>query len=76
MYTNELKPLLNQIAKKNHTTPEEVYQEMQLLLDETWNTADPVFKQNQQQLFPNGKPTVAEFIARLATNVQNDLTLY
>ena len=39
---------------------------MQEALDEAWATADPAAKQRQQQLFPDGKPSLEQFIVTLA----------
>ena len=39
--TKEFRELLEQVAKKNHTTVEEVYKEMQIAIDAGFDNPDP-----------------------------------
>lgn len=43
-----------------------LHDEMQRAIDETWSTDNPECRLWQEKLFPNGKPTVAEFVATIA----------
>ncbi len=45
---------------------DEVRQEMQIALDSAWDTSDPEAKRFQTEIFPDGKPSLEEFIAKLA----------
>lgn len=53
-------------AAKEGTSFEEARRQMQLALDEAWAVTDPVTRRRQNELFPEGKPTVEEFILVLA----------
>ena len=44
--------------------------EMQKALDTAWNNPTPEQKQFQELYFPNGKPTVDEFIKTVSNLVQ------
>lgn len=50
----------------------EVRAEMQKALDAAWETTDPVAKQKQAELFPNGKPTLEQFIVALSDAVKRE----
>ncbi len=51
----------------NHSTSEQnVRDEMQKAIDVAWDTKDELALKRQKELFPNGKPTVEEFISKIS----------
>ena len=59
------------IAKRHGVTPEHVRAEIQIAIDAAWN--DPEGREEQQRLFPEGKPSPELFILRLAERVNQEL---
>ena len=49
---------------------DEVYAGMQAAIDEAWETTDPILKEDQARIFPNGKPKPGEFLVALADKVK------
>lgn len=47
-------------------TEAEIRQEMQIALDSAWDASDPDTKRMQAELFPDGKPSLEEFIIKLS----------
>ena len=66
----EPESLFEQIAAKNGVSVGEVVREMQIALDATWDHPDPAARKNQLKLFPNGKPSVEEFIRVMAKQMK------
>lgn len=56
---------INNVARQNHLTKESVQDEMQKALDEAWASNDPEKLKMQKRLFPDGKPSVEEFIQKM-----------
>ncbi len=54
---------IKKTAKNHDVSEEHVREEMQKAIDAAWDTKDELALKRQQELFPNGKPTVEEFIA-------------
>ena len=63
MRKKKLDGIIEQIAARNGVSADEVLREMQIALDAAWNSPDPAARQKQRELFPNGKPSVEEFIS-------------
>ncbi len=62
MNTN-FQEILERIASANHTTPEEVYREMQKAIDEAYANPDPEVQKNWKALNIKGdRPTPEEVI--------------
>jgi len=61
--------LLEQIAKQYGVSVFEVKTDMQKALDEAWNITDEKIKAEQVKLFPNGKPSLEEFIAEMVVKI-------
>ena len=61
--------LFKKIATHHGVSVDEVVRDMQDTIDATWHNPDSEAKKNQQKLFPNGKPTVEEFIRVMAKQV-------
>ena len=59
-------------ARQFGVTVEEVRRNIQATIDDAWANADPEERQHQLKIFPNGKPTVEEFIIVTATLAQED----
>ena len=63
--------LFQKIAAQNGVSADEVARELQALLDATWDNPDPAARKKQRALFPNGKPSVEEFIRVLAKQTKS-----
>ena len=48
--------------------------QMQAAIDAAWRSADPKAKQLQAELFPEGKPDVETFVARLAEYARQQMS--
>ena len=58
--------VIEKTAKHFGVSVLELYDEMQKAIDAAWNTKDELALKRQLELFPNGKPTVEEFIAKIS----------
>lgn len=58
--------LYNGVAKEHGVLPDELRDKMQETIDVSWNNDDEQITKTQRSLFPNGKPTVEEFIETVA----------
>jgi len=67
---NQSNELFKKIAAQHGVSVDEVVREMQDLIDATWNNPDPATKKKQRELFPNGKPSIEEFIRVVAKNIK------
>lgn len=65
------KSTIRQVAAMQGLSVDEVRRDMQLALDEAWATADPAAQQRQRELFPDGKPSLEQFIATLAGELRS-----
>lgn len=55
--------ILEKIAKDNHTTPEEVYREMQIAIDAAFDNPDPQVRKNWEQIhYAGDRPTPEDVI--------------
>lgn len=62
MNTN-FQEILAKVAQKNHTTPEEVYRQMQIAIDAAYDNPDPEIQKNWKALNIQGdRPTPEEVI--------------
>lgn len=58
--------IIRKVADRYGVSPEEVRREMQAALDATWaGEGGP----KRDELFPDGKPSLEEFVVALARNV-------
>jgi len=64
----ELRLILSEIAHKNGVTLEQVEQDIQDAIDGAWDNPD--FRERQKKLFPDGKPTIEEFIMKMSQFVK------
>ncbi len=58
--------LYNGVAREYGVLPDELRNRMQETIDASWNNDDEQITKTQRSLFPNGKPTVEEFIETMA----------
>lgn len=58
--------VIKKTAKNNGVSEQHVRVEMQKALDAAWNTTDEAAMKRQKELFPNGKPTLDEFIQKVS----------
>ena len=65
------KSVIRRVAAGQGLTTGEVRRDMQAALDEAWATADPAAQQRQRELFPDGKPSLEQFIATLAGELRS-----
>lgn len=63
------KKALKQTAKMHNVSEQYVRNEIQKTLDAAWSTNDEAALKRQQELFPNGKPTLEEFIKKISQMV-------
>ena len=61
--------MLEQIAKQHGVSIFEVKAEMEKAIDEAWNNGKP--NAEFSKTFPNGKPTIEEFIATLVNKIKD-----
>lgn len=59
-----MKNTIERVAEVYGVVPEVVEAEIQVAIDAAWN--DPACREMQQLLFPEGKPSPALFIKRMA----------
>ena len=64
------KNIIKKTAKLHGTTTEQCRVDMQEVIDAAWSSADPAARARQNELFPNGKPTVEEFLNRVAAEIK------
>ena len=62
--------LLKKIAAKHGVSVGDVVREMQDIIDATWDNPDPAAKKKQRELFPNGKPSIEEFIRAVTKHIK------
>ena len=62
--------IFKKIANDNHTNVEQVKADMQLALDIAWNNNSARFR----KLFPNGKPTLEEFLITVEGEISKNVT--
>ena len=67
----DLVKILDEVAKKYGTNIFEVIAEIQKSIDEAWDSFDAETLKKQQELFPNGKPSIEEFIRTLADKMKD-----
>lgn len=59
----DFQKILDRIAKENHTTPEDVYREMQIAIDAAYDNPDPKVRKNWETIpFKGDRPTPEEVI--------------
>ncbi len=63
---DEMQLMLQQLAKKNGMTTDQVLQEMEAAIDAGWSNPDPAVQAAWKKLPFDGKPSVSEFILLLA----------
>ena len=63
---NQPESLFEKIAAQYGISVSEVTREMRVAIDAAWNNPDPAIRARQRQLFPNGKPSIEEFIRVIA----------
>jgi len=70
-YLSDTDGLIEKVAAKNAISKEEVLREIQSTIDLAWNHDDPSIRARQQALFPNGKPSIDEFLSVAIKQVMN-----
>lgn len=66
------KAVICRVAERQGKSAAEVRREMQKAIDAAWATDDPAVQQRQRELFPEGKPTVEQFMARCAAHLSGE----
>jgi len=60
-------------AARRSGVPLDVYRkELETAIDAAWNSSDPVVRNKQKELFPDGKPTAEIFIMTIAGQIGYD----
>lgn len=65
--------IIRDVADANGQTEAEVRGQMQALLDISWNQDDPGMRAKLDALFPDGKPSLEEFILILSGEVREGM---
>lgn len=65
-----MKKIFKKVAKQFRTSPENVHQEIQAMIDEAWS--NPEGREMQQKLFPEGKPTPELFLQRVVSELKQN----
>lgn len=69
--TKEFRGLLEQIAKQNDTTVEEIYKEMQIAIDAGFDNPNPEVQKRWKQIpFKGDKPTPEDLIPYVASQIK------
>lgn len=72
-----LQMILERIAKENHTTPEEVYREMQIAIDAAYESSDPEVRKNWEMIpFEGDRPKPEDVIFGLGMLLSPKNTVY
>lgn len=58
--------VIRQVAQREGLSEGEVRRQMQAALDAAWDSTDGAVKAEQARLFPDGKPTLEQFILTVA----------
>jgi len=58
----DIEKIIKTIAAQENSTSENVNEEIQKAIDIAWSSENQQEIENQKKLFPNGKPTVEEFL--------------
>lgn len=66
---NCAKNALAVVARREGISKQQVEKDIQEIIDIAWKTQDPRAKQKQETLFGKQKPSVEDFILRLALEV-------
>ncbi len=53
-------------AKRHGVSEQYARNELQKALDAAWSTNDEAALKRQRELFPNGKPTIEEFVRKVS----------
>ena len=63
---NKPEGIFEKLAAQYGVSAGEVVREIQTALDAAWDNPDPAIRERQRAIFPNGKPSVEEFIRVMA----------
>lgn len=64
-----IEDIVARIAEQEGQSPADVRRAMQEALDEAWASNDLATKRRQRELFPDGKPSLEQFILTLAAGL-------
>jgi len=67
---NQPEGLFEKLAAQYGVSVGEVAREMQAAIDTAWDNTDPAVRARQRALFPNGKPSIEEFIRVMAKQAE------
>ena len=67
---NQPESVFEKLAAQYGVSVGEIIRDMQEAVDAAWNNPDPAIRGRQRQLFPDGKPSVEEFIRVMAEQAQ------
>ena len=62
--------IINQVSDTYQVSTVKCKEDMQKVIDNVWQNEDKKGKNNRDKLFPNGKPTVEEFILTLSEELK------
>ena len=56
------KKAIKRLAQRHDVAASEVKRDMTYAINSAWNNPDPAVQEFQRKLFPNGKPSIDEFL--------------
>ncbi|MCL2408199.1 MAG: hypothetical protein FWC96_01090 [Oscillospiraceae bacterium] len=66
------KGIFKKMAVQHGVSVGEVELEIQAAVDAAWENPDPATQARQRELFPDGKPSIDEFVRVMAEKSRND----
>lgn len=67
---NQIQKAIEDIAKERGTTPNDIRKNIQIAIDMAWKSKDKKEKETQNKLFPNGKPSIENFLRVLENKIR------
>ena len=63
--------IIERVAKEHNENSENVRREMEYAIDQAFSNNDPKVQRKLNEYFPNGKPTVEEFIEKISNVISS-----
>ena len=63
--------IIERVAKEHNESLEDVRREMEYAVDQAFSNNDPKVQSKLNEYFPNGKPTVEEFIEKISNVISS-----
>ena len=63
--------IIERVAKEHNESPENVRREMEYAIDQAFPNNDPKVQRKLNEYFPDGKPSVEEFIEKISNVISS-----